>query len=294
MVTATDTRKRVDAQRCFGAASIDAAKPCHNPRLDREVVPTPGQALKAPNAPCHVIRHDMPFVCTFGVAEGDERGRIALIGDSHASHWRSALGPIARRKRWLGYSVTRAACPLSLAEPVLPQRLLPECERWRKRTMAWLRGRPSIHTLFVSQHRVRVVVPKGQSRLDTEVAGYTAAWNALPPSIRRVVVIRDTPSSPHGMGRCVLNAQRRGKPPGPSCAYARTAAVEADPAAIAARRMGSPRVRVVDMTDFFCDASLCYPVIGGALVHKDTSHITAQYGATLAPYLARRIDGLLD
>jgi hypothetical protein len=34
-------------------------------------------------------------------------------------------------------------------------------------------------------------------------------------------------------------------------------------------------------------------VIGGALVHKDTSHITAQYGATLAPYLHRRVSPLL-
>jgi hypothetical protein len=30
-------------------------------------------------------------------------------------------------------------------------------------------------------------------------------------------------------------------------------------------------------------------VIGGVLVHKDNTHITAAYGATLAPYLARRV-----
>jgi hypothetical protein len=293
VVTATDTRKRVERQRCFGAASRDPEKPCRNPRLDRQVVPTPGQALKAPNAPCHVVRRDVPFVCAFGAREGSERGRVALIGDSHATHWRAALAPIARRKRWVGYSLTRAGCPLSLAAPVLPQRLLPECHEWRRRTMAYLRARPSIHTLFVSQHRVRVVVPKGGSRLETEVAGYIGAWNALPPSVKRVIVIRDTPASPHGMGRCVLNAQRRGAAPGSACAYPRTAALEIDPAAVAARRMGSPRVRVVDMTRFFCDRTLCYPVIGGALVHKDTSHITAQYGATLAPYLHRRVSPLL-
>jgi hypothetical protein len=47
------------------------------------------------------------------------------------------------------------------------------------------------------------------------------------------------------------------------------------------------------MTPFMCDSRYCYPVIGGVLVHKDVDHITAAYGATMAPYLRRALDALL-
>ncbi|MDQ3742586.1 MAG: hypothetical protein M3389_16775, partial [Actinomycetota bacterium] len=51
----------------------------------------------------------------------------------------------------------------------------------------------------------------------------------------------------------------------------------------------SPRAVAVDLTRFFCDARTCPPVIGGALVYKDANHITAVYGATVAPYLGRAL-----
>ncbi|MDQ5807310.1 MAG: acyltransferase, partial [Actinomycetota bacterium] len=73
------------------------------------------------------------------------------------------------------------------------------------------------------------------------------------------------------------------------CAMARGAVLRPDPAAAAARRFGSKRVRLVDMTRYFCDARVCFPVVGGALVHKDAGHMTAAYGATLAPMLGDRL-----
>jgi hypothetical protein len=53
-------------------------------------------------------------------------------------------------------------------------------------------------------------------------------------------------------------------------------------------------VRAVDLTRFFCDRRRCYPVIGGALVFKDPTHLTGVFATTLAPYLLRAIDGALS
>ena len=50
---------------------------------------------------------------------------------------------------------------------------------------------------------------------------------------------------------------------------------------------------VVDLTDSMCSPRLCFPVIGGALVHKDIDHMTAAFATTLAPYLHRRLRQLL-
>ena len=47
--------------------------------------------------------------------------------------------------------------------------------------------------------------------------------------------------------------------------------------------------RYVDLTRYFCDSRTCFPVIGGALVYKDATHITSVYGRTLGPYLLRAL-----
>jgi len=39
------------------------------------------------------------------------------------------------------------------------------------------------------------------------------------------------------------------------------------------------------MDRYFCDAAVCEPVIGGALVQKDLHHLTAVFVRTLGPYL---------
>ena len=83
------------AAPCFGAAARDPWKPCQNPALRRVVTPTPSQALLIPNAPCEPTqRAALVSPCLFGVKGGD---RVALVGDSHAEHWRAALEVVAWR-----------------------------------------------------------------------------------------------------------------------------------------------------------------------------------------------------
>lgn len=274
------------APRCFGAASRDAAKPCHNPRLDRMVTPTPAQARRRPNAPCAIPRRQYPMVCEFGAPLRSARRRIALIGDSHAVHWRAALGPIAVQRGWAGFSLSRNGCPLSTATPILRGALGAQCVRWREAVHRWLLAHRGVDTIFVSQHRVRV-----RGSYATEVAGYVSAWRAVPRSVTRIVVIRDTPTRPPGVRACVSAAIRRRANAGRQCAVPRATALRRDPAAEAARRAGR-RVRLVDMTRYFCSTRLCFPVVGGVLTHKDSGHMTAAFGATLAPILGRRLSAL--
>lgn len=272
------------APRCFGGPS---AVGCRNPALDRRVVPTPAQARQMPNAPCDPVAFGVPFVCAFGAPRGTGAESVALIGDSHAVHWRAALGPVAVRRGWYGSSLTRAGCPYSTLRPILPQRLLPDCLRWRREIPRWLARRPEIQTVFVSQNRVRAA-----GGLAAEVHGYLRAWRGLPRSVRRIVVIRDTPTSSTATRSCVNRAILADLPAGTECAMPRSVALRADPAAIAARRARGKRIVLVDMTRFFCSRRLCYPVIGGALVHKDNTHITATYGATLSRFLGARLRAL--
>jgi hypothetical protein len=108
----------------------------------------------------------------------------------------------------------------------------------------------------------------------------------VPRSVERIVVLRDAPSAlPAGATlECVEEAMRDRRPAGEVCALPRSRALWRDPAAVAAGSL-APRVRLVDLTRFFCDARRCFAVVGGALVHRDVSHMTTAFARTLGPYL---------
>lgn len=278
--------------RCFGAASIDPLRPCRNPSLDHTVRPTPREALDAPNAPCEPVAPDGgPDRCTFGSPAENARATMALIGDSHATHWRPALLTVASRRHWRGLSITRSGCPFTRAVPDIPDRR--GCVQWNRDVRGFLAARPEISIVVLGQHRGRVIAPPGRAPRAVQREGYRRAWSGLPASVRDILVIRDTPYERTYTARCVVQARRRGYEIGQVCAVPRRTALKPDPAATAARRSADPRVGLIDMTRWFCGPQLCYPVIGGALVNKDTTHISLTYATTLGPYLLRAIDALL-
>src|SRR3954469_14884545 len=84
--------------RCFGAAARDPQRqPC--PAAPYGVQPTPAQAQLQPGPPAPPVRAPDPAArCAFGAPPRSARGFVALIGDSHAAHWRSALAVLARRR----------------------------------------------------------------------------------------------------------------------------------------------------------------------------------------------------
>src|SRR5215218_4225904 len=90
---------RASAPRCFGAASRDPEHPCRNRALRLSVVPTPGIAQITPNEPCTQVQV-APDVCVLGATPEQATATVALVGDSHAEHWRAALATIARSRGW--------------------------------------------------------------------------------------------------------------------------------------------------------------------------------------------------
>ncbi|MCW2966357.1 MAG: acyltransferase [Solirubrobacteraceae bacterium] len=279
--------------RCFGAASRDPLHPCDNPRLRHTVVPSPSDALILPNSPCDPDPSTTPYFCTFGSPTADAKATVALIGDSHATHWRAALLTVASRDHWHGLSITRSSCPFTKAVPLIPQPARSQCTAWNAQVVAFVDAHPEITTVFVSEHRGGVVVPSGLTARTTQIRGYIAAWRELPATVRHVIVIRDTPYDRTHTGDCVERALHRHEEPGLVCAIPRAKALKTDPAALAARRVHGSRVDLVDMSHYMCSDALCYPVVGGVLVHKDVNHIGVTFGTTMGPYLLRAVNRLL-
>lgn len=284
-----------DDPPCFGAAARDALAPCTNPSLRTKVFPRPDDAAIMPNSACKPFSVTPVLLpCSFGVEAAQAKGTIALLGDSHASHWRAGVEVVAQGMGWHGVSLTHASCPFSQAVVSFGRAKRNACRAWNQAALTFFRRHGEINTIFVSDHITGSVVPEaGTSKFQTQVDGFVAAWKALPSTVQHIVVIRDTPRTTRRSMDCVAQAIRRKVPAGPACAVPRSWAALIDPATVAAHRWGSPRVDVVDLTSFFCSSRLCQPVIGGVLVHKDATHLTQVYARTLGPYLLRAVQGLI-
>ncbi len=277
---------------CFGAAARDPARPCRNPSLRLAVEPPPGRAADTLDPYCDARVKTPISVCAFGAGPDAAVETFAVIGDSHAAALKTALEVLTLAKRWRGVSIVLSACPATQAVPILPTpERSQDCATWNRGVLAWLRTHPGVHTAFLSTHTTsEVKVIPGKTMAESARAGYRAELSALLRVVDRVVVIRDTTYEAPGHLRCIERAISAGRSPGAACARSRALALDPDPLAAAARDMRTPRVRLVDLTPHICDARRCFPVVGGALVHRDQTHVTPAFSATLGPFILRALD----
>jgi hypothetical protein len=285
---------------CFGAASRDPSHGCTNAALRSMVVPTPEQALLEPSSPCSPL--DAPIsACAFGSPPADGGTTVALVGDSHARHWRAALWPVIEALGWSGVSLNRDGCQFSRAVSVAAVSRPSSCADWNRGVTQWLTDHPDVHTIFTSNRSVSssrgrpalLVTKPGQSQGAARLEGIFAAWAALPPSVQHIIVIRDDPFVRGSTVPCVERAIRENIDAGRACAFARKTALRRDYYVVAAGKLRSPRVQVVDLTHFFCGKRLCFPVVGGALVYRDYyDHLTSTFATTLGPFLLAEVERL--
>ena len=233
-------------------------------------------------------------LCAFGLPAAEAGETVAVIGDSHAAHWRAALAVVAQAKRWRVLELGTPHCPLSLATPDSGSAVAASCPAWNQQVLGWLAAHPELRTVFVSANaRAPIVVPRGRTELAERVDGYVRAWQSLPASVQRIIVLRDVPSAEVRTQQCVRRAMTRRRPAGRTCAVSRRFALPPDAEVAAARRLRVRGARVVDLTRQFCGRRHCFPVVGGVLVHRDVDHLTQLFARTLGPFLLRGVDRLL-
>jgi hypothetical protein len=227
--------------------------------------------------------------CAFGERRSDVT--IALVGNSHAGQWLPAMQVLAREHGWRVETYLASQC----ASSDVLQRFRTEagsaaCRQWVRRTAEDVaRAKPA---LVVMSNRISVTAVghdlEGSPRV--YAAGYARVLDTLLGADIPVLAIRDTPAPGIQVPTCIAEHGDDYE----ACDGTREGWLPADPVVGVIEGLHDERARVVDLTDHICGPTACRAVNGGVITYFDTTHLTATYVHTLAPYLEPSVLAMLE
>ena len=215
--------------------------------------------------------------CAFG--DADAPFTIALFGDSHAGRWFPALEAISEARGIRLETYTKSACRSVESSDHWDAAPNPTCSSWRGEVIAELAAAPP--DLIVLANHLGLDPDPDRQRVRTKWTAATASSLERLPAESAVVVLADTPEFPSSPLHCLsVNLDDAADCPGSRAELIDEAIFSAESDATASAGAG-----FVDLTDYFCNARSCPPIIGDTLVYSDEHHLTATFTAQLAPAL---------
>jgi len=277
---------------CFGAASMDPSlTDCPDPALADVVVPNPSTAGgDFAGVSCWVKNQSAQLESCSYPAKGATGPvpHVALVGDSHARAMLPALIVLADEGKLSVDTYLKGSCQWSTAVPAGDKATVDNCLTWRKKLQARLTAHTgeydAIVTAALSNEKFRV--PAGETREQYASRGLAAAWKPLAEAGVPIVYIRDNPIHASDPNTCL---QTRGKGAPARCDISRKAAFATPDPQVAAAKLVGPGVSAINLTRFYCTATVCPAVIGGVDVYRDSHHVTETYVRTLTPYLGKQL-----
>ena len=227
------------------------------------------------------LKGSAPKDCTYGDPNGTFT--VALVGDSHASHWFPAIEQIANANGWRLITFVKASCvfvDLPIFSPLL-KREYTECEAWR----------PLVVQRLIAEQPDLVIVSSDRwlppvNAVDQDPTRQGDAMARLLRQIPgRVAILADTPAAGTDVPVCLsahVDDITR-------CATSRLAAFGRQHLVrerAAARASGAT---LIDLSDAICPGDPCQPVVRGMIVYRDDHHLTATFAASLAAILESRL-----
>nr|WP_255411531.1 acyltransferase family protein [Blastococcus sp. TF02-8] len=295
---------------CFGAAAMERDGQCSDRFAQTSTVsPAFAQTDGSRGLPCMQPEGD-PVIksCRFGSAHPTET--VALVGDSHTASLYEALQVVAERRNWAVVTYVRGGCPTTadsdrMVGPNMQPGATEICQEYASEVLRTIERDPTISRVFTSYRSDIYAYRDTADELHREVPAEVlqGPLRALADSGKRVTVIRAVPTTNGVAPRETLRSTKTLVDPGvhvPNCIAAagraddpcagpREVRLAPDYLAEAAEALGDPRIRVVDLSDGFCDAERCHTVIGGVIAYFDASHVSGAFSRSLGPLLDARL-----
>ena len=212
--------------------------------------------------------------CSYGVLT-DPSYTVALVGGSHSGHWFPALEILAEDLNFQIDVYNHDGCRFTNEDP--ENHLTTACLEWNENLIKQLKENPPDLVFTTSTLNKRKTIP----------TGYMNQWKEL-EGITTIFAIRDNPRMKEDIPSCLAKKKKTTE-----CEIPRDEGVSKEVPWENTEGIPS-NVLFADLTDYFCDATTCYPVIGNIIVYRDNNHITATYARTLAYPLKEPLEQALE
>lgn len=216
---------------------------------------------------------DKVFECPDLTAK-NSRKRVVMSGGSHVLHWYPALKAVAEQQNWELIVVDKDGCRLTLRDDD-GDGLSEMCHSWNDKALPYI---IDLHpdALFT----VATKTPETPGAVELSYPGQVGSWAKLADAGIPVIAVRDTPRFLEAVPQCV----EKHAPNVAVCGRDRSE-VFADRDLILDDATLPDGTALLDLSDAFCDAERCEPIVGNVLAYRDQDHMTATYSRTLAPAL---------
>ena len=229
-------------------------------------------------------RVSTPPNCVYGVK--GSAITIALVGDSHASHWFPAIEAIALERGWRLVTFVKVSCSFTtlVQRNLALKREYRECTAFNEATVARLNQIKPALTIIVNRRTFRPI----QENITSALAGA-----ALGEMVARIpgatAILVDTPDPGRDVPACLSKHPSDIR----ACLFTQD---DADNREIGiAERVAADvsGARLIDLTANICTEWPCSPISGNVLIYRDEDHMTATFSRSLAAPLGVEIAKLL-
>ena len=225
-----------------------------------------------------------PPDCEYGVK--GSAITIALVGDSHASHWFPAIEAIALERGWRLVTFVKVSCSFTtlVQRNLALKREYRECTAFNEATVARLNQIKPALTIIVNRRTFRPI----EENITSALAGA-----ALGEMVARIpgatAILVDTPDPGRDVPACLSKHPSDIR----ACLFTQD---DADNREIGiAERVAADvaGARLIDLTANICTEWPCSPISGSVLIYRDEDHMTATFSRSLAAPLGVEITKLL-
>ncbi len=282
-------------KRCLGPAALDPKRNCDlGDSLDSLLASPETVAAENVNPvfPGCQSSLDELKIRSCHLGEGaNPRARIAAVGDSHTTHWFSALDAWGKKNQVEVVTYTRSSCPFTSAErtlPAEPPTRYARCAKSNAEVLKKLTADEGLSLVVSSAFSSAYgwTDSAGQTGSAALAAGFDQIDRQLKSANIDFQVIRDVPlvKDKKNATDCLAATDSVAK-----CSLSRSDAMVPDLYAEAAAGQG---IKVIDLTDWLCTDAVCPAVVGNVIVFRDYSHLSADYSRLLGPMLGSALGPL--
>ena len=286
LATSRITEIGTPAGDCFGAAAALSGADCPESNVVNEDLVLATRLARDEELTADQREIELPGgMAAVEYGDPDATKTVALVGDSHARHYTSAMRTMAIENGWRLLVISKTSCSPSVPNWVSANGFDSgaACIAWRQSLVDTLPTIDGIDVIVTSSVAPRYARETEEVQAQAADA-FTEMWATWIAGGKKVVVIADVPgpqADERNTRDCVAAHPGENDP----CSSPRNEVVEKDAMVVAATQTPQAGLTLVDLTDAYCDAETCHVVIGSIIAYAGGAHISGLFARTLQPWL---------